>query len=578
MADRSLRYHDLDTETSFQSALQEISHHGANNFFVRCDAASVVCATDLTVDQIQESVRVQSSARGLPCRWLNAWSSNPDERAAIRAVLASYGISPRLTHLLSPVARPRQVSAKTSSSSTYSKQTTTSKAVGLSTSSSLGDEEHAEDGSQKRTTFQNSNAALSMTNVPEDLWHFCSIDWGRRYVCISYNALFTSTCAPSSVSSRRPDAIRVWSAIILCDDGTVVSVSETPQGLPPEGVKIIRKNQINVLKNLSHQYDPTQAERSMFQVDLRPSRPTAAEATPETFDCFELASRLFYYIFDDWRATYELVSGRQHPYRQKLDDFRARMTHAPAVNDVEELHLIGQQLLTLQRVYQGYEKILERLLRREQQSATLLWRTAHRKASSPTLLTQQWSNGPDAPAWVTEADGDHKTIKLPLGTVARFERLLDRIHLYALAEIEGCLAEKESLVLMVCVTIPHCNALLTVSIQTFNLVNLKNATSIERLTRTTILLAKVTILFLPVSLMTGYFGVSLEAVSRLYSVKTYWASFAIVGALTTLLLLSLDLANSKVSGKLDYQSLTTKLLRRVKRKGSELHEKTGKKA
>lgn len=92
------------------------------------------------------------------------------------------------------------------------------------------------------------------------------------------------------------------------------------------------------------------------------------------------------------------------------------------------------------------------------------------------------------------------------------------------------------------------------------------------------MLAKVTILFLPVSLMTGYFGVSLEAVSRLYSVKTYWVSFAIVGALTTLLLLSLNLANNKVSGRLDYQSLTTKLLQRVKRKGSELHEKTAKKA
>ena len=90
------------------------------------------------------------------------------------------------------------------------------------------------------------------------------------------------------------------------------------------------------------------------------------------------------------------------------------------------------------------------------------------------------------------------------------------------------------------------------------------------------MLAKVTILFLPVSLMTGYFGVSLEAVSRLYSVKTYWVSFAIVGALTTLLLLSLNLANNRASVKLDYQSLTTKLLQRTKRQGRELHEKTAK--
>jgi hypothetical protein len=62
----------------------------------------------------------------------------------------------------------------------------------------------------------------------------------------------------------------------------------------------------------------------------------------------------------------------------------------------------------------------------------------------------------------------HTSEDMPLGVrlsssaIVRFERLLDRIKLYAVSEIDECLTEKESLVLMVCrALICHTLVLLT---------------------------------------------------------------------------------------------------------------------
>jgi heme/copper-type cytochrome/quinol oxidase subunit 2 len=62
---------------------------------------------------------------------------------------------------------------------------------------------------------------------------------------------------------------------------------------------------------------------------------------------------------------------------------------------------------------------------------------------------------------------------------------------------------------------------LLATFQNLNLVALKESQAVEKLTRTTILLAKVTILFLPVSLMTGYFSMQLTEIEKLYNLKTY---------------------------------------------------------
>lgn len=96
--------------------------------------------------------------------------------------------------------------------------------------------------------------------------------------------------------------------------------------------------------------------------------------------------------------------------------------------------------------------------------------------------------------------------------------------------------------------------------QNFNLVALKESQAVERLTRTTILLAKATILFLPVSLMTAYFSIQLPEIAEMYSIKTYWLSFLVVAVLSVAFLFFFGYTTHTVEGKTIYKSLTQMVL------------------
>ena len=89
--------------------------------------------------------------------------------------------------------------------------------------------------------------------------------------------------------------------------------------------------------------------------------------------------------------------------------------------------------------------------------------------------------------------------------------------------------------------------------QNFNLIALKDTQAVEKLTRITILLAKVTILFLPMSLMTDYFDIHLVGVE--YHAKEYWIAFAVIGVVTMLLLTIFGIASDTVEGKPIYRGL-----------------------
>jgi Mg2+ and Co2+ transporter CorA len=101
--------------------------------------------------------------------------------------------------------------------------------------------------------------------------------------------------------------------------------------------------------------------------------------------------------------------------------------------------------------------------------------------------------------------------------------------------------------------------------QTFNLIAIKESQAVERLTRTTILLAKLTILFLPVSLMTGYFSVQISDLQGVYTYKTYWGCFAVIMFLSIMLLFVFGWISGAVEGKATYQSLTENLWTKSKK-------------
>jgi hypothetical protein len=103
-------------------------------------------------------------------------------------------------------------------------------------------------------------------------------------------------------------------------------------------------------------------------------------------------------------------------------------------------------------------------------------------------------------------------------------------------------------------------------VQSFNLITLKESQAIEKLTRITILLAKATILFLPVSLMTGYFSVQITDLEGLYSAKTYWLCFLVIVLLSIGGLFLFGIASDRLEGRVVYKSLTRTMWDRGKRK------------
>ena len=56
-----------------------------------------------------------------------------------------------------------------------------------------------------------------------------------------------------------------------------------------------------------------------------------------------------------------------------------------------------------------------------------------------------------------------------------------------------------------------------------------------------VFVAKLAVLFLPVMLMTGYFSANLAGLQGVYTVTTYWASFAIVTGVSCIALFFVDM-------------------------------------
>ena len=133
---------------------------------------------------------------------------------------------------------------------------------------------------------------------------------------------------------------------------------------------------------------------------------------------------------------------------------RGQMLDRPVVDLVNELHWLGQRLAVLKRLYRSYELIMRRLLQRQR----MLRDEARSSQPAPVsygatfgdmeFVDMRQSSVMSDPTFHNTTD---KSVGVQLSStaVARFERLVDRINLYCLSEIENCLNEKESLTFLV---------------------------------------------------------------------------------------------------------------------------------
>lgn len=439
---------DLDNEISFGRCDARLRLSGTENFIVRFNSDGANCAVDVKEDEalkwLQRANRADHQAV-----WLNFWASSLQKRT-ITAVAKKYGLSPRLTGLLFPATASAPSTTGNASTGTISNGAVAT--PGTTKDSHLTDLEKGATRPMRTPQPDSAGSAssnrMNFGNVVNDLWHFCSVDFGRHYIYVGYNALLPGA---ENTHKSKPSGQRIWTSLLLCDDGTVISVFERPTMPTREALERTRFNVLNVFKHLSSLHDQDDAQDALMKVRVRWNEHSAKSRTG--YSETEAASLLFYYLFDDWLSTYRLIARQEHPYRKNLEKLREQMLEAADVSLIQQVHDVGRQLTVLKLMYQGYELIVSRLLHR-QRAVTQAEIMSMSPADPRRFHTVQTYH--ETPA--SQLDQSHLTIldedsslsvKLSLSAVVRFERLLDRIRLYALTEIEECLKEKESLVFMV---------------------------------------------------------------------------------------------------------------------------------
>ena len=437
------RSYDIDQADNYDKIYADLRRPETKNFIVVFGAAGASCTVNVSSDEASGIFSDHhTKQQGGSCLWLNLWGWDGRHEQMVRMVAKHYGLSPRLTHVLCPKSNNR-AQAEVQHLSSY--KVTTSSAIGES--EKLGISTSTSGVSIQHQIQPKSHMPTSIADIADSLWHFCTVDYGARYVCICWNALFFLPNGNQQVSAGKPNAVRVWSCVLLCDDGTVVSTFECPPDLRPEAVLGIRNNQLNIFMHSSMHGIQRGSENALMQINIR-TFSSSADHTPAA-DNLNVAHSLFYYLFDDWMSIYYQAVGGQHSHRNQLELLRQKLTDSAKVENVTTLHRIGRELSVLRAVYKGYQSIIERLVQKHR----------YNRSQGSAIDAAGWDSSRDQATGertsIDFSDPSHSNVQLTNSTVARFERLLDRINLVALAEVNECLKEKDDLVLMVYSTPLH---------------------------------------------------------------------------------------------------------------------------
>ncbi|KAJ5687495.1 hypothetical protein N7536_010114 [Penicillium majusculum] len=534
------KFKDIDDKTQFYTAMRCLEDPLTQNFVLDFGNEEAWCASDLGTNELKLLLS-KPRDKCFGTRWINIWAPE-EQKESIRAITKHYGVSERLQGMM--CTEPVHPAPKTTPTPLPTKRTSQSPSVAPSFKHEVDDAENAlkhlvdPDKSRESASFKN----LTFAQVTDQIWHFSSVDHGPRYTCVGYNTLFVIPTLSQPNGKDLPDGKRLWTWLIQCDDGTIISIQENPfarqQEVPIDEAKpvldIVRRNIRFIFAGVSRQHFAMSESESLITIRVRHFSdlgPDQANIKQE-----DGPSLLFYYIFDDWVSSYGLIAKREHKYGVALEELRGQMLDRPIVDLVNELHWLGRRLAVLKRLYQSYELIMRRLLQRQRMLRD------EARSVQPAPLSYGATFGEMEfvdmrQSSLVSNSGFHNTTEKSVGVqlsstaVARFERLVDRINLYCLSEIENCLNEKESLTFL-----------------NFNLIALKDSQAVEKLTRITILLAKATILFLPVSLMSAYFSTELIGVKNGYTKTQYWVSFAVIFVTSILLLTVFGYASDTVEG------------------------------
>ncbi|KAF4556894.1 Hypothetical protein D9617_1g087760 [Elsinoe fawcettii] len=516
------RFCDVDDAEGLQHALQNLTSCTNRNFVLDFNDRNAWMGLDLSVDTVMDLVKVGGWPGQPSTRWIDI--SYPSKQKRLLNQLAQhYDWAPRILAMM--CSDPPGQNASSVKGSQF--ETVIDNAMDQSTHSD--DIEKGYSISDISSTSSSNPARTgNLYELLEEVWHYTTFDQGRNYLCVGYNSIYPtgSTAIPYSQlglqsSSPLPHCVRVWTWLILCSDRTIITVNEdlfpnssTPPS-PREKAILLRtkQNLINVFRSLSGADDPASSPVTLLPIRKRLARQQDTESDTSK----DAPGLLFYYLFENWYNSYSLVTRRDSRYGKELQTIRAEMFESPQLSQIDRLDQVGNELGVLKRHYKSYIRIIDRITE------------FNMMAKPESIGSSQITTRMVDESW----DQDHQHQVEPTSLLAvkpgpaahvRFERLKDMISLYALSEVKDYLAKKDNLVQM-----------------NFQLIAIKESRDVERLTRVSLFIAKATMLLLPISLLTAYFGTNIDG--QAFTLTSYWASFAAILVISYIALIGFGIAS-----------------------------------
>ncbi|KAF2094803.1 hypothetical protein NA57DRAFT_60221 [Rhizodiscina lignyota] len=553
-------FKDFDNPLNFKSLDEKARKASTRNFVIDFGDDEAWCAFDLEASAVKKLLKSPRPA-ALNTRWINIWM--PYEQEDLLTVLAKhYDFSPRLLGFMKSkpakhVSKSQQTRASMFDRLRHRHQH--APYVKSVSDPSVDMEDYI--GMQELKPVSDVDLltqGMNQYSLANEVWHWSSVDWGRRFVCLGYNSLYQVPKPRSQalgdddeedeevhpMDRDIPVGKRIWSWLLLCEDKTVITITEDPfpyrSGVSDldsherRAQMIIRRNLINVFRNCSKAHDSSR-ESPILKLPVRERVGDSEEETAHRPS--DTPGLLFYCLYDDWFSSYSVVFRREHRYGAALDELRHLMLQRAELAHISRLHHIGRQLAVLKRMYQSYELIIDRVLEKHEATLASL-KNSHIISGLNSGAESMASSVPQV-----QVAESQSLLGVSLSSAARvrFERLKYRIRLYALSEIEECLSQKDALVMM-----------------NFNLIATKQSVSVERLTRVTLLLGKVTILFMPVSLMSAYF--SCQFTDAQFKASTYWMWFGIIFGISLIGLVGFSIMSGTLETSMIYKPMGRRIV------------------
>ena len=359
LGDETIRhcFRNFDLDRNFDLFDRQTRNPRSSNFCLDFGEDDAYCAFDLDAHSYSKLLSLQRPPE-LHTRWINIWMPY-NQKDLIRTLARHFDFTPRLLGTMrsdpvpprsDPLRRKKSSSTLRSRLSHKSNKSDSIKArVKEANQTSLCSEESIGMTEMMHSTQLDMVRDLNHYQLVDDVWHWSTVDWGRRcksrlggnlecanrplVVSIGYNSLHNVRTKqieehPEDADRSRdmPHGKRVWNWLLLCEDKTVISISEDPfpfsnGDLRVQDLKMLyttRGNLVNVFRQLTKAQTPLN-DVALQQLPIRQRIGNSDEETAHRPT--DAPGLLFYYLFEDWGATFNLISRRQHGhgYAAELD-------------------------------------------------------------------------------------------------------------------------------------------------------------------------------------------------------------------------------------------------------------------